>query len=172
MKLIFSHGKESGPFGRKMVQLAYVALKKGCYVQSLDYTDLSCPEARAERLLEVLIKSAEPHLLVGSSMGGYVSLVASQQVPVAGLFLMAPAVGLPGYAMRDGFELENVPTAIVHGWRDEVVPVEQVIGFARQQRAELHLLDSDHRLGSALPTIAQRFDAWLGERRYQGVCPV
>ena len=165
MKLIFSHGKESGPFGRKMVHLAHVALKKGCYVQSLDYTDLSCPEARAERLLEVLTRSAEPQLLVGSSMGGYVSLVASQQVPVAGLFLMAPAVGLPGYAMHDGFELETVPTAIVHGWRDEVVPVEQVIGFARQQRADLQLVDSDHRLSSAMPTLVRRFDAWLDERR-------
>src|SRR5690554_3064479 len=148
-----------------MVHLAHVALKKGCYVQSLDYTDLSCPEARAERLLEVLTRSAEPHLLVGSSMGGYVSLVASQQVPVAGLFLMAPAVGLPGYAMHDGFELETVPTAIVHGWRDEVVPVEQVIGFARQQRADLQLVDSDHRLSSAMFTLVRRFDAWLDERR-------
>ena len=165
MKLIFSHGKESGPFGRKLVQLAHIALDKGCYVQSLDYTDLDCPEARAERLLEVLASSAEPHLLVGSSMGAYVSLVASQRVPVAGLFLLAPAVGLPGYAMRAGFQLEAVPTAIVHGWRDEVVPVDEVIGFAQRQRADLHLLDSDHRLNSALPLISRRFDAWLEERK-------
>ncbi|NLC22062.1 MAG: alpha/beta hydrolase [Halomonadaceae bacterium] len=164
MKLIFSHGKESGPYGRKIITLAQIALSKGLHVQSFDYSDLRSPEARAERLLKVLVGSPEPHLLVGSSMGAYVSLVASQSVTVSGLFLLAPAVGLPGYVMQEGFELSDVPTSLIHGWQDEVVPVSNVMAFAQQHRADLHLLDSDHRLTNAMPQIGRLFADWLEQR--------
>ncbi|MCE8039281.1 YqiA/YcfP family alpha/beta fold hydrolase [Halomonas sp. MCCC 1A11062] len=161
MKLIFSHGKESGPYGHKIITLAQIAMSKGLHVQSLDYQGIADPEARAEKLIEVLSLSKEPHLLVGSSMGAYVSLVASQTVPVAGLFLMAPAVGLPGYAMQEGFDLQHIPTTIIHGWRDEVVPVSHVVTFAGTHRANLHVLDSDHRLSSVLPEVSVQFLSWL-----------
>lgn len=161
MKLIFSHGKESGPYGRKIIALAQIALSKGLHVQSLDYQGITHPDARAEKLVDVLSRSEEPHLLVGSSMGAYVSLVASRSAPVAGLFLLAPAVGLPGYAIQTGFDLSDIPTTIVHGWRDEVVPVSNVVGFAEAHRADLHLLDSDHRLTSVRPHIGELFNRWL-----------
>lgn len=160
MKLIFSHGKESGPYGHKIIALIRIALAKGLHVQSLDYRAIPCPEQRAETLIHTLSKADEPHLLVGSSMGGYVSLVASQAVPVAGLFLLAPAIGMEGYARQD-FILEGGKTEIVQGWGDTVVPVPHVIRFAHEQRAALHLLDSDHRLTSAMPEIRALFSRWL-----------
>ena len=44
----------------------------------------------------------------------------------------------------------DCPAAIVHGWRDEVVPAEHSVRFAREYRASLHLLDSDHQLHDQL----------------------
>ena len=45
------------------------------------------------------------------------------------------------------------PTAIVHGWRDAVVPVDNVIRWSREHRATLHILDSEHRLEDQIGTI-------------------
>lgn len=162
MKLIFSHGKESGPYGRKILALARIALAKGYHVQSLDYQDMPCPEARADKLTHHLAAIDEPVLLVGSSMGAYVSLVASQRTRVAGLFLLAPAVGLPGYTHRH-FDLTGMNVEIVQGWQDTVIPVENVIDFAKSHRTTLHLVDSDHRLASAKESISLYFINYLNK---------
>ena len=82
MKVIFSHGKESGPWGFKIKRLAEIARQQGCGVDSIDYTDLMNPELRVERLLAVLEQEVDEFALVGSSMGGYVALVASETVAV------------------------------------------------------------------------------------------
>ena len=37
MKIIFSHGKESGPWGTKIKRLANVAKRLNCSVESIDY---------------------------------------------------------------------------------------------------------------------------------------
>ncbi len=98
MKIWFSHGKESGPWGSKIKRLAAVAKEYGYQVDSIDYTGLADPDLRVERLLSRLQGNSDGTIvLVGSSMGGYVSLVASEQVEVTGLFLLAPALYLPGY---------------------------------------------------------------------------
>jgi predicted esterase YcpF (UPF0227 family) len=70
MKVIFSHGKESSPWGFKIKRLAAIAKEHGCSVDSMDYTDLMDPEQRVERSLDALKQEAEPFVLVGSSMGG------------------------------------------------------------------------------------------------------
>jgi len=106
-----------------------------------------------------------PHdglILVGSSMGGYVSTVASETLKPEALFLMAPAFYLPGYANqtpRSGAR----QTCIVTGWRDEVIPVEHSIRFAQAQKATLHILDGDHRLNEVLADVGQLFDQFLGK---------
>ncbi len=80
MKVYFSHGKESGPWGTKIKHLADMTEGMGCAVDSIDYTDLMDPDLRVERLLEVLVEEEDSFVLVGSSMGGYVSLAASVHV--------------------------------------------------------------------------------------------
>ncbi len=97
MKVYFSHGKESGPWGSKIKRLAAIAKQLGCGVESIDYTDTMDPDLRVERLLAVLDTEPGSFVLVGSSMGGYVSLVASESVDAKGVFLMAPALYMPGF---------------------------------------------------------------------------
>ncbi len=70
MKVYFSHGKESGPWGFKIKRLAAKASARGCEVESIDYRDSMDPDLRVERLLARLREEPERFLLVGSSMGG------------------------------------------------------------------------------------------------------
>ena len=86
MKVYFSHGKESGPWGTKIKRLAAIAGEHGCEVDSIDYTDTYDPDLRVERLVSILKDEKEKCILVGSSMGGYVSLMASGEVEPHAVF--------------------------------------------------------------------------------------
>jgi alpha/beta superfamily hydrolase len=55
-----------------------------------------------------------------------------------------------------------MPTAIVHGWHDAVVPVENSIRWAKEHRAALHVLDSDHRMDDQIRTICDLLRDYLG----------
>ena len=75
MKVIFSHGKESGPWGSKITAMADVAKSLGCEVDSIDYSDTMDADVRADRLIDLLkAEGSEDVVLVGSSMGGYVAV--------------------------------------------------------------------------------------------------
>jgi pimeloyl-ACP methyl ester carboxylesterase len=158
--VLFAHGKESGPWGSKIRLLAAIAEKFGAQVLSPDYSDLSDPDARVARLLAMPLPKHDRLVLVGSSMGGYVSTVASQTLNPSALFLMAPAFYMPGYAIQ-------TPTpgtsriSVVFGWHDTVIPVEKGICFAQANQAELHVLNSDHRLNSVLPELGILFENFL-----------
>lgn len=158
--VVFSHGKESGPWGTKITRLADVAGKLGFGVLSVDYSGTADPDERIPLLLEAVAPSDVRLVLVGSSMGGYVSTVASQDLLPNGLFLMAPAFYLPGYAGQEPIPCAGM-TEIIHGWNDDVVPVENSINFARQHGVTLHLIDGDHQLISRLDLIAEIFGAFL-----------
>lgn len=158
--VVFSHGKESGPWGGKIEHLARIAEERGCRVISVDYTDLMDPDARVERLLSMDFGEYSRLILAGSSMGGYVSTLASETLVPAGLFLMAPAFYLPGYK-------ETRPTGraghtlVVFGWNDEIIPVENAVRYAKETRAELHIFDSTHRLLDVLPEVGDLFALFL-----------
>ena len=51
--------------------------------------------------------------------------------------------------------------AIVHGWRDELIPPEDVFALALRSRADLRFIDSDHRLSDVVPAIERDFAAFL-----------
>lgn len=160
----FNHGKESGPWGSKISKLAGIAEQNGFFVESLDYQYLQEPCARVERLLQSGAAGAAGLVLVGSSMGGYVATVASTELKPAGLFLMAPAFYMDGDAEQDPVPNARV-VSVVHGWRDEVIPVEHSIRFARKFNAttdfDLHLIEDDHRFSAQLPFIAVIFERFL-----------
>lgn len=160
-RVFFSHGKESGPWGTKISALAAIACGRGLGVESIDYTDLPDPDERVARLLDRVSRSGcgDP-ILVGSSMGGYVATVASETLRPSGLFLMAPALYLPGYACRKP-EPRCGKTVIVHGWNDDVVPPGNSIRFAETHRVELHLVRGDHQLSGNLPFVEQLFTLFL-----------
>ncbi|QDG39544.1 alpha/beta hydrolase [Alteromonas mediterranea] len=159
MKVIFSHGKESGPNGRKIKALSDIALSLNFAVESIDYRFSLDPEKRVEHLSTYLNELDTPFILVGSSMGGYVSAVnAMQHSPVA-VFLMAPAFYLPNYKTQT-FNL-NCHTEIVHGWQDDIVPISNSIQFAEQHNFRLHAVPGNHSLNDALEDVCKLFEVFL-----------
>ena len=159
--VIFSHGKESGPWGTKIRQLANTAQSLGCRVDSLDYRHTMDPDERVLQLTEYLRDKHPAHtVLVGSSMGGYVTLQATQQFAAAGAFVLAPAIYMPGYEHKaPRHVIDNL--TIVHGWHDDIIPVEHSIRFATGQCCTLHLVNDDHRLVGCLNTLEVWFRHYL-----------
>lgn len=158
--VVFSHGKESGPWGSKIRHLAEVAERLGAIVLSPEYGDLNEADARVDRLLALSLPVHQKLVLVGSSMGGYVSIVASRRLQPDGLFLMAPAIGLPNYA-EPSPEPGTPNMEIVMGWQDEVISSAQIVDYAQGHRARLHLLNADHRLNSLLFEVGRLFELFL-----------
>jgi len=158
--VVFSHGKDSGPWGKKITALADVARSEGYEVESVDYRGLDTPRGRVDKLIEVCKSLPGELVLVGSSLGGYVTVAAASLLHARGAFLMAPALyveGLPPLRER----VLDCPASIVHGWADDVVPVDHSIRFAREYRAALYLLDGDHGLHGQIPFIKYLFEYFL-----------
>jgi pimeloyl-ACP methyl ester carboxylesterase len=158
--VVFSHGKESGPWGSKITAMAAVAGELGVPVESIDYRGMEDPAARVGKLIDVVAALRAPVVLVGSSMGGHVAAAAAAQVKPRAVFLLAPAFYMPGFEAHTP-QAVACPTAIVHGWHDDIVPVDNSIRWAREHAAALHLLDSGHRLEDQIPSICVLLRAFL-----------
>jgi pimeloyl-ACP methyl ester carboxylesterase len=166
--VVFSHGLESGPWGRKISVLAEIARSQGYEAHSVDYRGMRDPRERVARLVEfwTALPGDEGKVLAGSSMGGYVSLAAALQLsalglpPARGLFLIAPALYLEGLPPLPSDPLQ-CPVAVVHGWRDEVVPFMDSVRFGSLHDAALHLMAGDHLLHEQLPVIQTVFERFL-----------
>lgn len=166
MLVIFSHGHLSSPASHKIQVLSPIAVEMGFDVEAIDYTDLQDdPHGRVARLESRIAELSEPPILVGSSLGGLVSMAAAERHPVSGLILMAPALymedRMPGGTVREGYQPQCQNVMVVHGWRDDICPWEGSLSFARDSRASLHLIDADHRLEGVLPMIAQLLREFL-----------
>ena len=170
---ILAHGFESGPDATKVTALADVAQRLGWTSERPDFTDLDARHevsplgdvpARGRRLLDLARAAAVrgPLVLAGSSLGAWIAGHVSLQVPVAGLFLMAPPIVLDAAHPLDA---APVPTSIVHGWDDELIPAADVVAWARSRRARLLLVDDTHRLSAHVDASADAFAALLGSLR-------
>lgn len=162
--VVFSHGKDSEPWGGKILAMAARARALGMQVESVDYRPSNDPVERVDKLLACvrdlkLAFNAGP-ILVGSSLGGHVATAASIELNARGLFLLAPAFYMPGYE-RYTPRPAACPIAIVHGWHDDIVPVDNSIRYAREQHATLHVLNADHRMLDQIDTIADYFELFL-----------
>ncbi len=158
--VVFSHGKDSEPWGSKIAAMAEIAREEGFQVESVDYRGIEDPQARVTRLLAFCKDLRGSLVLVGSSMGGYVSVAGSSLLQARGMFLLAPALYMPGYE-KFSPRPAHCPTTIVHGWRDEVIPVDNSIRFAKEQKATLHVVDSDHQLLDQIRAINHFFAYFL-----------
>jgi len=161
----FAHGQESGPWGQKIRNLAEQARQKGLAVESPDYSHSQHGAPREAQLHSLLSNDPRKKILVGSSMGGWVSCRAARQHTCEGLFLMAPAFSMPDHEaarLPDG-----IPVWIVHGWQDEVVAPEQSLEQARRSQVNLLLVPDGHRLAESRDVLGYAFDAFLAEC---GVC--
>ena len=150
--VIFSHGQESGPWGTKIRAMAERARSLGCDADSIDYQGIADPTERVEKCVRECADISDSLVLVGSSMGGHVATAAAEQLGAAGLFVLAPAYFMEGYEDLTP-DPPSMPICIVHGWHDDVVPVENSIRYASSCSATLHIVDGDHRLTANVDEI-------------------
>jgi len=162
--VILSHGLESGPEATKVSALAAVADELGFAAVRPDFRDLDASRdvSGIDDRIARLVAQAKPEravVLAGSSMGSFASGFASQRMNCLALFLIALPIRIPGYS-RD-FQAREVPTALVHGWHDELCPVDETVAFARKRGDQITLLDDDHRLSAHVDFIARLFADFL-----------
>lgn len=157
--LICSHGMESGPGATKITAIAQLAEQRGLTALRPDYRDQPDWRDRLQRLQSLISESEDPVILLGSSIGAYISALASCTHPVSGLFLLAPPIAaepqLPALQARCEHQW------IVHGWDDELIAPAQVVDFACRQRARLLLIPADHRLTGCVPMLLRQFGEFL-----------
>ena len=150
--VVFSHGQESGPWGTKIRAMADLVKSVGCSAESIDYQGIADPIDRVNKLIAECADIDDALVLVGSSMGGHVATAAAAELNAVGLFVLAPAYYMPGYEELTPIP-PQIPICIVHGWNDDVVPVENSLRFAAACNATLHILDADHRLTEDIDEI-------------------
>jgi pimeloyl-ACP methyl ester carboxylesterase len=166
---ILSHGFESGPDATKVTALADMAERLGWTHERPDYSDLDAMHevsdlgdvpTRLQRLLQIARDAAArgPPILAGSSLGAWISARVSLEVAVRGLFLMAPPVSM---GPAPGLDAGNVPTSIIHGWHDELIPAVQVVAWAAARDAQLLLVNDSHRLSDHVQASADAFGQLL-----------
>ena len=148
---VLAHGLEGSPNGTKAK-----ALRDAGFA-------LICPDCRG-LILEQRIKLVEPYiissesvLLIGSSYGGLVALALAAAHPqhIGGLLLCAPALH---HREAPLFELptlsKNIPTVIIHGQRDELIPFEMSLAYAeKNSHISVEITEDDHRLSQSIPQI-------------------
>jgi pimeloyl-ACP methyl ester carboxylesterase len=159
--LILSHGKESGPNASKITRLDQIAAIRGHSCERPDYGTEASASARLSQLHALIDAGPSPGdvVLVGSSMGAYISAIASVTKPVRGLFLMAPPVFFRG--LEPALRLQCAHVTIVHGWADELIDSSEVVAFARAYQAKLVLVNDDHRLSNSMPALEHEFRLFL-----------
>ena len=213
---IFVHGFRSHADGDKSRALAAHAERRGYAWVRVDLSGHGASDgdfcafrisALRDDLLAVMAEVSRPAVLVGSSMGAWLSVLATLARPaqVNGLVLIAPGFdflatifsnlsaeeqtrwqrrgchrfqspweplpyALPFEAVADARALEVLehplelpcPVRIVHGRRDEVVPLrvsERFLNLTAAPAKALEIVeDGDHRLHTGLSAICQAVD--------------
>lgn len=164
--VILSHGLHSHPGATKVTALAEMAERLGWTHERPDYSDIDAAgqvqdiDRRIARLRERARAVRGPLVLAGSSMGAFISGLVSLELPVRGLFLMAPPIHIDGYARA--FDAARVPTLAIHGWHDELIPAAEVVRWFGARSDELRLVDDSHRLDAHVEYVAQAFAGFLG----------
>lgn len=154
MRVMFCHGLESGPHGRKyhaLVDAGFDVISPDCQKRDLGQ--------RVELIREAIVEH-RPAVVVGSSFGGIAGLLATIEATragadIAGLLLCAPALQLDPPASFSGATQCPAPTTIIHGIHDEVIPIEVSRNFAKQHGATLVEVDDDHSLAQSVDRIVE-----------------
>jgi predicted esterase len=156
--IVFSHGKESGPNGRKIIALRKVAESLSFKTIAPSYEGMDA-DGRVQKLIQIA-KDYSNIILVGSSMGAYISAVASQDLKPIATFLLAPAFYIPEFPIQEP-EIRCAKNVIVHGWKDELIPASYIYKYAEKYDIPLHLLSSGHRLENVITELEDLFRTFL-----------
>ena len=110
-------------------------------------------EDRMSQLVPILSDKID-WTLIGSSFGGLMGTVFTCAHPtqVRKLVLLAPALLREQFASYLDLEPVSVPTVVIHGTLDTVVPFEPVREIAQKLFTNLtyHIVEDDHRLGKSV----------------------
>ncbi|MBE3118602.1 MAG: alpha/beta fold hydrolase [Candidatus Atribacteria bacterium] len=102
--------------------------------------------------LRAILGNETSWTLIGSSLGGLMAALFATQCPgqVRKLVLLAPALTLPEFVKNLPAPI-SVPTVVVHGTRDELLPLEAGRELAEKVFMNLTyiVVDDDHRLHKA-----------------------
>ena len=110
----------------------------------------------AERMAQLysILSNKTDWTLIGSSYGGLMGTIFTlEHAPkVRKLILLAPALTLDPLASLSNPQLVSVPTHLIHGTLDTVVPLEPVRAVAQKLFTDLtiHIVEDDHRLGKSV----------------------
>lgn len=100
--------------------------------------------------LQPILAVKEDWTIIGSSFGGLMGTVYTCQHPtqVRKLVLLAPALLRDPFGSFLDLEPVSVPTIIIHGTLDDVVPLDPVREIAQRLFTNLtyHIVEDDHRL--------------------------
>jgi pimeloyl-ACP methyl ester carboxylesterase len=146
---MFIHGLESNNQGTKAVYFRK---------NFPDMLTPNFPGSPDERMadLRALLSGKSDITLVGSSFGGLMAsiFVMENEPRVKRLVLLAPAINLMEFSPYRDRKIQ-VPVHIYHGRQDEVIPLEDVQGVARQVFSDLtfHAVDDDHYLHKTFEKI-------------------
>ena len=99
--------------------------------------------------LEAILGTRTGWTLIGSSLGGLMAALFAMQHPrqIRKLVLLAPALMLPEFRKRQDKPI-SIPTIIIQGTRDEIVPLASTRKLAEKFFISLAyiVVDDDHRL--------------------------
>lgn len=99
--------------------------------------------------LEAYVRDKNEWILIGSSLGGAMAALYAAQHPdqVKKLILLAPALHIPEI-MHTILDPVFIPTILIIGTRDKVVPINTVLQITKRIFPRLTILsvEDDHRL--------------------------
>lgn len=155
MTLMFFHGLESGPHGSKYQSLTTLGPVDSPDFQGMDLQErLDKAEAHTRPMHDIV--------LVGSSFGGLLAarLYSLHPDRFKALVLLAPAL----HFREETDQIERLPSperiVVIHGTRDDVVPLEPVQAFCNGFDIDVTVVDDEHRLAAShdlMLQAAQRF---------------
>jgi pimeloyl-ACP methyl ester carboxylesterase len=149
-RLLFIHGS-----GGDRSQTYKARLLRGLFPDMVtpDFSG-ELPERMTQ--LKAILGNETGWTLIGSSLGGLMAALFAAQAPgqVRRLVLLAPALTLPEFAEHVPGPIP-VPTVIIHGTRDELLPLEAGRSLAEKVFPNLTYLvvDDDHRLHKTAETL-------------------
>ncbi len=149
-KIIYLHGLESNSQSGKARQFA----QKFPGMLTPDFTGTF--EERMAQLLPILGEESG-WTLIGSSFGGLMAAVFACEHPrqVRKLVLLAPALLREPFGQYLNLPRVSVPTAVVHGEEDDVVPLEAARETAQALFSNLtyYVVRDGHRLHKAFEEL-------------------
>jgi alpha/beta superfamily hydrolase len=146
---------------KTFAELGFVALRFNFRGVGESAGEFDQGDGEVEDVLAVVRYARQEHgdlplVLAGFSFGGYVQARAAQHLHPQRLVLVAPAVGR--------FAMPQVPrnTLLIHGDEDQVIPLEEVLHWARPQQLPIVVLPgAEHffhgRLGQIKQIVLREF---------------